>query len=87
MYARRGYQQNEMNTTDWVWNAELTRSFVKGHLMAKLQGFDILRQLSTTSYAVNAQGRTETWHNSIPRYAMLSLSWRFNVNPKKKNAE
>ena len=55
--------------------------------MAKLQGFDILRQLSTTSYAVNAQGRTETWHNSIPRYAMLSLSWRFNVNPKKKNAE
>ncbi len=28
-----------------------------------------------------------TWHNSIPRYAMLSLSWRFNVNPKKKNAD
>jgi hypothetical protein len=26
-----------------------------------------------------------TWHNSIPRYVMLSLSWRFNVNPKKKN--
>ena len=76
-----------MNTTDWVWNAELTRSFVKGHLVAKLQGFDFLRQLSNTSYAVNAQGRTETWHNSIPRYAMLSLSWRFNVNPKKKNAE
>ena len=87
MVARRGYQSHQMNTTDWVWNAELTRSFVKGHLMAKLQGFDILRQLSTTSYAVNAQGRTETWHNSIPRYAMLSLSWRFNVNPKKKNAE
>ena len=87
MYARRGYQQSEMNTTDWVWNAELTRSFVKGHLVAKLQGFDFLRQLSNTSYAVNAQGRTETWHNSIPRYAMLSLSWRFNVNPKKKNAE
>ena len=85
MYARRGYQQSEMNTTDWVWNAQLTRSFIKGHLVAKLQGFDILHQLSTTSYAVNAQGRTETWHNSIPRYAMLSLSWHFNVNPKKKN--
>ena len=84
MFARRGYQQHEMNTTDWVWNAQLTRSFAKGHLLAKLQGFDILHELSTTSYAVDAQGRTETWHNSIPRYVMLSLSWRFNINPKKK---
>jgi hypothetical protein len=83
MFARRGYQQHEMNTTDWVWNAQLTHSFVKGHLLAKLQGFDILHQLSTTSYAVDAQGRTETWHNSIPRYVMLSLVWRFNINPKK----
>ena len=83
MFARRGYQQHEMNTTDWVWNAQLTRSFAKGHLLAKLQGFDILHELSTTSYAVDAQGRTETWHNSIPRYVMLSLTWRFNYNPKK----
>ena len=84
MFARRGYQQAEMNTTDWVWNAQLTHSFVKGHLLAKLSGFDILHQLSTTQYAVNSQGRTETWRNSIPNYLMLSLSWRFNVNPKKK---
>jgi hypothetical protein len=66
MFARRGYQQSEMNTTDWIWNAQLTRSFVKGKLLAKLQGFDILHQLSNTQYAMNAQGRTETWHNSIP---------------------
>ena len=84
MFARRGYQQNEMNTTDWVWNVQLTRSFFKGKLLAKLYAFDILHELSTTSYEVNAQGRTETWHNSIPRYVMLSLSWRFNMNPKKK---
>lgn len=85
MFARRGYQRSEMNTTNWVWNAQLSRSFLKGHLLAKLQGFDILHELSTTSYAVNAQGRTETWHNSIPRYVMLSLAWRFNINPKKKH--
>ena len=85
MFARRGYQQSEMNTTDWIWNAQLTHSFIKGKLLAKLQGFDILHQLSNTQYAMNAQGRTETWHNSIPRYVMLSLSWKFNVNPKKKS--
>lgn len=83
MFARRGYQQDEMNSTDWVWNAQLTHSFCKGKLLAKLQGFDILHELSTTSYAVDAQGRTETRHNSIPRYVMVSLSWRFNVNPKR----
>jgi len=85
MFARRGYQSADMNTTNWVWNAQLTRSFIKGKLLAKLQGFDILHQLSNTQYAMNAQGRTETWHNSIPQYVMLSLSWQFNVNPKKKD--
>ena len=84
MFARRGYQQHEMNATDWIWNAQLTRSFIKGKLLAKLQGFDILHQLSNTQYVMNAQGRTETWRNSIPRYVMFSLSWRFNVNPQKR---
>lgn len=83
MFARCGYQQNEMNSTHWIWNAQLTRSFVKGRLLCKLQGFDILHQLSNTQYVMNAQGRTETFHNSIPRYVMFSVSWRFNVNPKK----
>ena len=84
MFARRGYQSDEMNTTDWVWNAQLTRGFLKGKLISKLSGFDILHQLSNTQYTVNAQGRTERWHNSIPRYVMLSLAWSFNVNPKKQ---
>ena len=83
MVARRGYQAHQMNTSDWVWNAQLSRTFCKGRLLAKLQGYDILHELSTTSYAVDAQGRTETWHNAIPRYAMISLAWRFNVNPKR----
>lgn len=84
MFARRGYQSDEMNTTDWVWNAQLTRSFLNGRLISKLSGFDILHQLSNTQYTVNAQGRTERWHNSIPSYVMLSLAWSFNVNPKKQ---
>lgn len=82
MFARRGWQQNEMNTTDWVWNAQISRSLLNGRIVAKLQGFDLLHELSTTQYSVNEQGRTETWHNSIPRYAMLTISWHFNHNPK-----
>ena len=84
MFARRGYQQSEMNTTDWIWNVQLARTFLNGHLTAKIQGFDLLQQLSNTRYVINSQGRTEMWNNSIPRYVMLSLAWKFNINPKKK---
>ncbi len=84
MFARRGYQQTEMNTTDWIWNVQLARTFLKGRLAAKLQGFDLLQQLSNTRYVINSQGRTESWNNSIPRYVMFSLAWKFNINPKKK---
>lgn len=84
MFARRGYQQSEMNTTDWIWNVQLARTFFKGHLTAKIQGFDLLQQLSNTRYVINSQGRTEMWNNSIPRYVMFSLAWKFNINPKRK---
>ncbi|MBF1504177.1 MAG: hypothetical protein HXN80_06980, partial [Prevotella pallens] len=49
-----------------------------------LQGFDLLQQLSNTRYVINSQGRTESWNNSIPRYVMFSLAWKFNINPKRK---
>ena len=32
-------------------------------------------------YYVNAQGRYEYWTNSLPRYAMLTISYRFNYTP------
>lgn len=84
LYARRGYYESMMNTTDWVWNAHLSRSLMKGALVVKLTGFDLLHQLTNTRYEMNAQGRTELWYNSLPRYVLLSLAWKFNANPKRK---
>lgn len=83
LYARRGYYESMMNTTDWVWNAHLSRSLMKGALVVKLTGFDLLHQLTNTRYEMNAQGRTEVWYNSLPRYMMLSLAWKFNISPKR----
>ena len=84
MYSRRGYYSSMMNDNHLVWNALLSRSFFKQKLTAKLQAFDLLHQLSSTQYSVNAQGRTETWNNCIPRYVMLSLQYKFQKMPKKK---
>ncbi len=33
---------------------------------------------------MNAQGRTETYTNVMPRYVLLHAVWRFNKQPKKK---
>jgi hypothetical protein len=84
MFSRRGYSDSATNTDDLVWNASLTRSFLKGKLTARLEGFDILSQLSNTQYNVNAQGRYEQWRNALSSYAMLRLMYKFSVMPKKR---
>ena len=84
LYCRRGYSDGTLNTTHVVWNGSLSKTLLKGRLTFKLDGIDILGQISNVQHVVNAQGRTETWVNSQPRYAMLHAIWRFNVMPKKK---
>ena len=82
VFSRRGYGSAEMNTDDPVWNAQLSKSFFKGSLVAKLTAYDLLHQLSTKSYSINAQGRTETRYNCIPRYLMFSLAYKFTRKAK-----
>ena len=84
LYTRTGYADSRLNTTDLVWNARLSRPFLKGRLLLMLDGFDILGQLDNVTRIVNAQGRTETYTNVQPRYALLHVVYRFNKQPKKK---
>jgi len=85
MHSRRGYDDASMNENNLVWNAALSTSFLKGRpLTLKLIGHDILQQLASVQRNINAQGRTETWYNTQPSYAMLTLSYRLNLQPKKK---
>ena len=83
MFSRRGYGSTGLNTDDFVLNASISQPFLKGKLVARLEAFDILHQLSSTQYEVNAQGRIETWYRSLPHYFMAHLIYHFNKNPKK----
>jgi hypothetical protein len=49
-----------------------------------LDGFDLLGNLSNVRRTINAQGRTETWNNVTPRYALLHVIYRLNKQPKRK---
>lgn len=84
LYTRRGYNDPQLNTDEWVWNARLSRPFLKGRLLLMVDGFDLLGQRSNITRAINAQGRVETWTNSLPRYVLLHAVWRWNVAPKKR---
>lgn len=86
LYSRRGYNDNTLNTTNWVWNTSVAKTILKGNLTFRLNAVDILKQISNVQHTVNAQGRTETWVNSQPRYVMLHVVYRFNVMPKKKKS-
>ncbi len=83
VYTNRGFSEPSANTTDVVWNARLSKRFMGSRLTLSLDGFDILGQLSNITHTLNSQGLTETWHNSLPRYVMAHLTWRFNKEPKK----
>ena len=84
MYSRRGYGSATLNTDDFLLNASLTQPFLRGRLIARIEAFDLLHQLSSTQYDVNAQGRTETWYRALPHYVMAHLVWHWNKNPKKR---
>lgn len=82
LYTQKGYSSAYMNTNDWIWNAAISRPLFNGRLVARIDGYDILHQMTTRRYSVDAQGHTETWYNTIPRYFMFSLSYRFVKKPK-----
>ena len=80
MNSRRGYSDASMNTNELIWNAQLSQSLLKGNaLTLSLQFYDILKQKSNFSRAVDAYRRTDTEYNSVNSYAMLHVIYRLNL--------
>lgn len=77
--CRRGYNDRSMNNDEFVWNAQVSQSFLKGKpLTISLQYLDILRNRSNFSRAISEFQRTDSENNSINSYAMLHVIFRFN---------
>ena len=83
-YTRTGFSEASLNKTDMVWNARLSYTLKGGRWLFMVDGFDILHQLTNVTYNVNALGRTETYKNTLPRYVLFHIQYRFDVKPKKK---
>lgn len=84
VYTRRGYNDSSMNTNRVVVGASLSRGLFNDRFSLRLSAYDLLRQLDSVTRTVNAYGRVETWQNTLQRYVMLSIQYKFNKQPKKK---
>ena len=69
-----------MNTNELIWNAQVSQGFLRGNsLTVMLQFYDLLRNQSNVSRAINAIQSSDTRYNSINSYVMLHLVYRLNI--------
>ena len=88
VWSHRGYSDSSMNKDELQWNAHLTYACLREkQLVFKLTAYDILNQIGNVRQVLNAQGRKEVWHNTLPRYFMIHISYRFHKKPADKRKE
>lgn len=84
MFCRRGFNDESMNTNQFICNAQVSRNFLNEKLLVRLIGYDLFGNIDSVTQTLNAYGRIEKWSNVLTRYAMISFCYRFNKQPKKK---
>lgn len=79
----KGYASPQEN--EYILNAELTKLLFKNRFTLSLKAYDLLNQSKNLSVSDSSNYHTETWNNTLGRYVILSLTWRFgNMNNASK---
>jgi len=80
MSSRRGYSTAAMNTNELLWNAKLSKSFLKGNaLTISAEWNDILQNRSNISRVLTAMQSSDSEYNSIYSYGMLHVIYKLNI--------
>lgn len=70
-----GYEKKE-----WIWNAEVSKSFLKGkNAIVTLRAYDILGQMTNISRNTGGNYIEDATFNALTSYAMLSFTYKFNT--------
>ena len=64
---------------EFVLNAEITKLLFKSKFTLSLKAYDILNQSKNLSVSDSTNKHTETWNNTLGRYIILSLTYRFGT--------
>lgn len=83
IYVRRKYSNEQLNTTNVVWDMRIVRPFLNNSLLVVLEGFDLLHQLKHIETTIGANYVSTQRTDVTPSYAMACVVYRLNYNNKK----
>ena len=76
--CRRGYSDENMNTSRLIWNASISQSLLPRRILTlTLRAVDILGQRDDINRSVSATSRTDTQSEMVHSYVMFSANLRF----------
>ncbi|MGN1233514.1 MAG: outer membrane beta-barrel protein [Candidatus Cryptobacteroides sp.] len=78
----RGYTTPQDD--EYILNVEITKLLFKNKWTLSLKAYDLLNQSKNLSISDSANYHTETWNNTLGRYVILSLTWRFGTMGKSR---
>lgn len=82
---RYRYGDNQENMDYLIWNAAISKSFLKNKaLTVKFIGHDLLQQFTNKNSRITPYMMTESWNNRKSSYGMLTLSYELNAAPQNK---
>ena len=77
--ATEGYSQG-YDTKQWLWDASIGYSFLKGNAATiALKAYDLLQQKENIRRTVTANYIDDVEYNSLTRYFMLTFTYKFNT--------
>ena len=79
-----GYIDDNMNRTQFNWNAQLNYTMLKGALRFSVKANDILNQETGLSMYADAAGRTQTERLTLGRVILFTVGYKFHIKPKRK---
>lgn len=77
--CRRGYTDSSMNRNELIWNAQIAQNLLKGAATVSFEMYDILKQQSTISRSLTADGRSVAQYNGVNSYCMAHFIYRLNI--------
>ena len=79
MSSRRGYASDEMNTDEFIWNAQVQISFLKNQATLSFALYDILHQRSDVTRQMTSYSRSDTYNNNINSYFLVTFNYRLSL--------
>ena len=79
-----GYASSLNYQPEYILNAEIQKLLFKKKATLALKGYDILGQAKNLSVSDNSNYHSEVYNNTLGRYIILSLTWRFGNFDREK---